>query len=136
MMNQETCLRSTVGALILALLPASLLASDNAVESLATIKTAVSEKKAILVDVREKDEWNAGHLQNARSLPLSQLRAGVKQEELSKYLPKDKVIYCHCAAGRRAIPAAKILKECGYDVRPLKAGYDTLVEFGFATANK
>ncbi|MFM7150011.1 MAG: rhodanese-like domain-containing protein [Gemmataceae bacterium] len=113
-----------------------LVGADNESEPLEMIKKAVSEKKAILVDVREKEEWNDGHLEDAKSLPLSLLRKGVNQEELSKQLPKDKVIYCHCAAGRRTPAAAKILKQHGYDVRPLKSGYDALVEFGFATAPK
>ena len=46
-------------------------------------------------------------------------------------LPKDKIIYCHCLVGGRCLEAARLLQPLGYDVRPLKAGYPSLVKAGF-----
>jgi rhodanese-related sulfurtransferase len=94
----------------------------------------MAEKKAILVDVREPEEWEEGHVAGARLVPLSVLEKGVNPQELARVLPKDKIIYCHCLAGGRCMDAAAILKPLGYDVRALKPGYPQLEKAGFPTA--
>ena len=88
------------------------------------------------MDVREKSEWDQGHLEIANLLPLSRLRTGVKPKTLAKQLSKKKIIYCHCRSGGRVLPATDILKKLGYDVRPLKQGYAELLREGFAKAKK
>lgn len=98
-----------------------------------TVKKAVGEKKAVLVDVREEGEWNDGHLSAAVLLPLSKLK-DIQTSALPKELTKDKPIYLHCASGRRCLKAADKLKELGFDVRPLKQGYEDLVSSGFEKA--
>jgi rhodanese-related sulfurtransferase len=115
---------------------APILAAEHTKDSLDTVKKAVADDKAILLDVREKAEWNQGHLRDAKFLALSTLRRGVKAEELDRVLPKDKVIYCHCASGQLCLQAADILKTNGYDARPLKSGYKDLLKSGFAPAPK
>ncbi len=125
------------GAFLLAVAlvaPNATFALEHTRDSLATVKRGVAEQKAVLVDVREKEEWEDGHLRDARLLPLSALERGVRQEDLARALPKDKVIYLHCAAGGRCVQAAAILKKQGYDVRPLKAGYNDLLKAGFSAA--
>lgn len=122
---------TTVAALVLSTAPAS--AAEHTKDSLDTVKAALKEKKAVLVDVREQREWDAGHIDGAILLPLSKLKE-IDAEALAKQLPKDKVIYCHCAVGRRALTAGDLLKKHGYDVRPLKPGYSVLVEEGFPKA--
>ncbi len=112
------------------------LTAEHTKDSLETVKKAVADNEAVLLDVREKAEWEQGHLRDAKFLALSALRSGVKADELGRVLPKDKVIYCHCASGVRCLQAADILKKNGYDVRPLKAGYKELVKSGFAPADK
>ena len=99
-------------------------------DSLETVKKRLEEKKAILIDVREQGEWDAGHLNAAQLVPLTKLRAGVKE----KTLPKDKIIYCHCRSGGRVLIATSILKPLGYDIRPLKQGYQQLLKAGFEKA--
>ena len=69
--------------------------------------------------------------EGARLLPLSALQDGVKADDLARSVPKGKVVYCHCAAGRKSLEAADILKNFGYDVRPLKPGYNDLIKAGF-----
>ncbi|MGH7226359.1 MAG: rhodanese-like domain-containing protein, partial [Gemmataceae bacterium] len=110
--------------------------AEHTNDSLDTVKKAVADNKAVLLDVREKAEWDQGHLRDAKFLALSELRRGVKADELVRVLPKDKVIYCHCASGRRCLRAADILKKNGYDVRPLKSGYKDLLKAGFTPAAK
>lgn len=111
-------------------------AAEHTKDSLDTVKKAVAGDKAVLLDVRERGEWERGHLRDAKFIPLSELRRGVKADELARLLPKDKVIYCHCASGRRCLQAADILKKNGYDVRPLQPGYADLIKSGFAPARK
>lgn len=115
-------------------IPLPRLAAEHTKDSLDTVKKAVADNKAVMLDVRKKAEWDQGHLRDAKLLALSALRRGVKADELARVLPKDKVIYCHCASRRRCLQAADILKTNGYDVRPLKAGYEELVKSGFAPA--
>ena len=111
---------------------------EHTTEPLAKIKAKVESKKAILADVRERREWDQGHVKDAVFLPLSTLskweRDGISDSEkanLAKSLPKGLVVYCHCAAGGRALPGAEALKKLGYDARPLKPGYRDLIEAGF-----
>jgi len=100
------------------------------------VKKALAEGKAVLLDVREKDEWDAGHLKDSKLLPLSTLKGGAKAEDVVKVAPKDKIVYCHCGSGVRCLKAADELKKLGYDVRPLKPGYKDLLKAGFEPAEK
>jgi len=100
-------------------------------EPLEKVKENIQSGKAILVDVRELNEWQAGHLKAARLIPQSKLRDESQRAELLKDLPKDKIIYTHCRAGGRALACGEILRQLGYDVRPLKAGFEALVQAGF-----
>jgi rhodanese-related sulfurtransferase len=103
-------------------------------DSLATVKQSVAEKRAVLLDVREIREWENGHLQEAVLLPLSRIRAGISADELMRMLPRDQPIYLHCGAGGRCLLAAGRLRNHGYDLRPLRAGFDELAQVGFPQA--
>ncbi|MGI9176589.1 MAG: rhodanese-like domain-containing protein [Pirellulales bacterium] len=127
-----TCSRAVLLGLALGALSGTALA-EHTKDSLDVVKQSVSQQKAVIVDVREPDEWQEGHLANASLLPLSVLEKGVSPQELAKVLPKDKIIYCYCLAGGRCMEAASILQPLGYDVRPLKPGYPQLVKAGFPT---
>jgi len=86
-----------------------------------------------LVDVREKREWDAGHLDGAVLLPLSRLRRATAAH-LARALPRRKILYVHCRSGGRARTAVSLLRRHGYDARPLKAGFADLRRAGFAAA--
>ena len=107
-------------------------------DSLELIRDRIANNEAILIDVREKFEWEDGHLQPAVFLPLSELEEGESDEsfatKLAKILPKDKIVYCHCVSGGRVMPASAILHKLGYDARPLKSGYKDLLKAGFEKA--
>ena len=119
-------------------LAAPLYAADHTTDSLAVVKKNLAEKKALLIDVREVREWNKGHLEDAQLQPLSALDKttddATARDKLMQQLPKEKIIYCHCARGVRAQTAGDILSQLGYDVRPLAAGFDELVKQGFKAA--
>lgn len=107
---------------------------EHTKDSLDTVKKNLQEKKAVLLDVREKEEWEQGHLADATLVPLVKLRKSETADELLKNVSKDKIVYTHCAFGKRALDAGEILKAKGYDVRPLSAGYEELVKNGFEKA--
>ena len=111
-------------------------APSHTKDTLADVKKNVESGKAIIVDVREQNEWDAGHLKGAILVPRSELAVDSELAGLLKQLPKDKVIYTHCKAGGRALACGEILRKHGYDVRPLKPGYDDLIEAGFQKAEK
>jgi len=62
---------------VVVLAPAAL-AAEHTKDSLETVKKNLKEKKAVLLDVREQREWDAGHLQQALLVPLSKLRSGTE----------------------------------------------------------
>jgi phage shock protein E len=137
--NQPMSTRISTAACLSALLLAALATAQEAThtkDTLADVKKNVDSGKAIIVDVREQNEWDAGHLKGAILMPRSKLQVDAELAGLLKQLPKDKVIYTHCRAGGRALACGEILKKCGYDVRPLKPGYDDLIQAGFEKAEK
>jgi rhodanese-related sulfurtransferase len=99
-------------------------------DSLETVKNNLELKKAILVDVREQEEWDAGRLKDTRLVPMSKIQEGLKPDAL----PKDKIIYLHCRSGRRSLIAQELLEKEGYDVRSLTQGYQDLLDAGFEKA--
>lgn len=109
-------------------------AADHTTDSLDTVKKSAKDGKALIVDVREQSEWDDGHLEGAKLLPLSDLKAGVSAEKLKEKLDDAKVLYLHCGSGKRCLAAADLLKKQGYDVRPLKDGFQALVKAGFEKA--
>jgi rhodanese-related sulfurtransferase len=104
-------------------------------DSLATVQEKLADEEAQLVDVREQAEWDKGHVEGAVFLPLGRLAKQHDEATLAKQLDKKKIVYTHCASGHRCKLAADILREAGYDVRPLKQGYKDLLKAGFKKAN-
>ncbi len=106
-------------------------ATDHMQDSLGKVKEQLKEKRAVLVDVREPDEWNEGVVADAILISLSELKEGIDSKELAKRLPPGKIVYTYCRSGVRSRTAADIIVKSGYDVRPLKAGYRDLIANGF-----
>ena len=107
-------------------------------DSLNDVQKRVAAKKALLVDVRSKEEWNQGHVKGSILLPVTSLRKhSLDPEKLAKTLPKKKdnvILYTFCVVGMRAKEAGMILEKQGYNVRVLKPGYAQLIEAGFKKA--
>lgn len=96
-----------------------------------TIKKELASGDAQLFDVREQEEWDAGHLKDAALVPLSSLNEGACLVDLDK----SKKVYLHCRSGQRVLSAAPILEDLGFDsVTPLGEGFDALVSEGFEEA--
>lgn len=108
-------------------------AAALSMEPLSKVKENVEKEKGVLVDVREKQEWEDGHIEGAIFLPLSDVQDGLTASELKK-LPKDKILYVHCVIGKRAVTAGNVFERYGYTVRPIKPGYKEMVAAGFPKA--
>lgn len=67
------------------------------------------ENNAFIVDVREREEYEAGHLINAINIPLSELRQRVNE------IPKDVPVYLHCRSSQRSYNALLALQHMGYE---------------------
>ena len=100
-------------------------------DTFAAVKKNVAEGKAVLVDVRSQEEWNKGHIEGSIFIPVDSLRKNVDEKKLAKVLPKNKIVYTFCVVGMRAKATAVKLEKYGYNVRPLKPGYDELIKAGF-----
>ncbi len=74
---------------------------------------------ALLLDVREPNEFAAGHIPGSLNLPLSQLRRRFGE------LPRDREIWISCGVGQRAYYATRFLAQLGYRPRNLSGGYTT-----------
>ena len=134
--------RKSTGLVLLAvvLLAASARAANHTEDSLDKVQQNLAEKKAVLIDVREPAEWKQGHLEQATLVPLSEIRKVPKdpavRQKVEEALPARQIVYCHCGSGVRVLTAAAILGKLGYDIRPLAAGFDELLEAGFPAAEK
>lgn len=67
------------------------------------------ENKAYIVDVRERMEFENGHIKGAINIPLSELRERVNE------IPKDIPVYLHCRTGQRSYNAVLALQNLGYN---------------------
>ncbi len=114
----------------------AIFSSNHTTDSLDNVKQRLASKEAVLIDVRELTEWNEGHLEDAKLVPLSDIRYPQKRENATKDLSKEEIVYCHCRSGKRVFIATHFLTKDGYDCRPLKAGYEVLLSEGFENAKQ
>lgn len=71
---------------------------------------------AIVVDVREPQEWHAGHIPGALHIPLGQL--AIRSGELAQ----DVELIAVCRSGVRSAEATRALGQAGYAVTNLAGG--------------
>jgi rhodanese-related sulfurtransferase len=74
------------------------------------------QRDCLILDVREEDEYERGHIPGAVNIPLSGLHNCIKE------LKKDKSVLVICLSGGRAKVAAKILSEQGFNVGIMTGG--------------
>ena len=74
----------------------------------------------LIIDVREKEEWDTGHIDGAVHIPLAEIKEQIKLFAAKK----DRRIVVCCAHGGRGLQAKKILQKKGYkQVENLERGY-------------
>ena len=82
--------------------------------SLDEARTLLSSGTAILLDVREQHEWDAGHAAEAVHMPIGELDAAA--------LPPNTQIITTCRSGGRGARAAAVLADAGLPARNLAGG--------------
>src|SRR5207245_1478766 len=75
---------------------------------------------AVIVDVREKDEWDQEHILDAIHLSRGMLELDIDE----KVPDPNTTIICHCGGGGRSALAAESLQKMGYkNVRSMAGGF-------------
>ncbi len=67
------------------------------------------ESGAVIIDVREVNEFANGHLKGALNIPLSEFRERMHE------IPKDVPVYVHCRSAQRSYNAVMALENSGYE---------------------
>jgi len=87
---------------------------------------AEARERYHLLDVRQQDEWDAGHIDGAQHIPLGELA-----ERLAE-VPRDKVVVCVCRSGQRSEAARKGLSQLGIEAENLEGGMHAWSRAGLA----
>jgi len=75
-----------------------------------------NQEDHVLLDVREQPEWDAGHIDGAVHIPMTELNT--RQQEI----PSDRPIVCVCRSGQRSAMVTQALVGAGYDAHNLEGG--------------
>ena len=79
-----------------------------------------------LIDVREPNEWNLGHIPGATHIPR-----GVLESSIEPRVPRERKVVLYCASGNRSALAAESLGLMGYrDVSSMAGGFRGWAESG------
>ena len=87
--------------------------------------------EAVIVDVRDKDEWDEGHILGAMHMSRGTLELDIEE----KVPDLNAMIICHCGGGGRGALATESLQKMGYkNVRNMAGGFKAWKAAGFRTA--
>jgi rhodanese-related sulfurtransferase len=79
-----------------------------------------------LLDVREQDEWDAGHIDGSQHIPLGELGARVVE------VPTEQVVVAACRSGSRSDRAVTGLRLSGFEAENLDGGVTAWSRAGLA----
>ena len=88
------------------------------------INKIFKDKSAVLLDVRTIGEFNRGHINGFKNIPVDELRKRINEVE------KEKPVYLICQSGLRSYIASRILEGNGYETYNFSGGirfYDAVV---------
>lgn len=89
-------------------------------------KEMMDRDDVVVIDVREPHEYNAGHVPNAKLIPVNTVYA--RREEL----PRDKDIVFVCAVGQRSALACEMAAAAGLTrLFNMEGGTDSWIKAGF-----
>ena len=96
----------------------------------ATLAERLRAEEVVLLDVREQDEWQDGHVEGAFHVPFHELRDGVLSE--LRKAAEQKPLAVACSAGNRSSLAASLLRRHGvHEVQHVAGGgVDNLTDYG------
>jgi molybdopterin/thiamine biosynthesis adenylyltransferase/rhodanese-related sulfurtransferase len=91
-------------------------------------REAIEAGEPVVVDVREQDEWDEGHIPGAVHIPRGRLESRIERAAPDQNRP----IVLYCSSGSRSAFAAKTLEDLGYeDVASLAGGFTDWKRNGF-----
>lgn len=90
------------------------------------VQEQITQKKAVLIDVRTPSEYAQGHLEQSHLLPYEQVGTGIS----SLTEDKSQLIYVYCRSGRRSDIAKSTLESLGYTNVHNLGGYEQLKAAG------
>lgn len=76
----------------------------------------VGRRDAFLIDLRDEEEYRAGHVRTAVNVPYDTL------EEAGSF-PRDKILVLYCDRGGASLDAARKLAKLGYQTRSVIGGF-------------
>lgn len=82
-----------------------------------TVGELATLERPFVLDVRTPQEFAAGHLPGAVSIPVDELRTRLAE------VPRDRRVIAYCRVGQRGYLASRVLLQAGYDVANLSGGY-------------
>lgn len=83
----------------------------------------LEQSDALILDVRDVEEYNRDHLDDALHVPLDELR------ERMATLPRDREIRTYCFVGQRSYFAARALSQHGFKVKNISGGFKTYLMY-------
>lgn len=90
--------------------------NKNQIPEVQAVDAVSGSSDHVLLDVREADEWQAGHAPGAMWIPLGEL------ERARFEVPFNKQIVCVCRSGQRSQRAAESLIEWGFEASNMVGG--------------
>lgn len=87
-----------------------------------TVEVGELAPDAFLLDVREDEEWRAGHAEEALHIPMSEFTA--RFGELTEANENDHRVYVVCRSGARSAQVAQYLNQQGIDAANIAGGME------------
>ena len=92
----------------------------------------LKSSKAVIVDVREKDEWDEEHISDAIHMSRGTIELDIEE----KVPDTNTMVICHCGGGGRSALAAESLQRMGYkNVRSMAGGFKAWKAAGLPTTS-
>jgi molybdopterin/thiamine biosynthesis adenylyltransferase/rhodanese-related sulfurtransferase len=105
-------------------------AGIDEIEAAEAARLLESDDAPALVDIREQNEWDEGHIPGAIHIPRGNLESRIE----AAVAERDRSVILYCAGGSRSAFAAKTLEELGYErVSSLAGGYTDWKRNGLPT---
>jgi NADPH-dependent 2,4-dienoyl-CoA reductase/sulfur reductase-like enzyme/rhodanese-related sulfurtransferase len=107
---------------------AGLVRGDHPQLDMSALLATPPTERPFLLDVRNADEFAAGHLPAAVNISVDDLRSRLNE------LPRDRQIAAYCQVGQRGYIATRILRQAGIDATNVSGGYKTYELYNPKTA--
>lgn len=76
----------------------------------------VGRSDAFIIDLRDEEEYRAGHVKGAHNIPYGEFEEG-------RSFPRGKILVLYCERGGASLKAAKLLARKGYQTRSVIGGF-------------